>query len=151
MQKNLILCNLCEWTRNLCIKLVIIKKGIIYSLQIEGSHGTEYHGPSLVECDAVWFDKYSNQPAASFFRDTFRYICTGLNWITQRKTLNSTHVLSSLWCCTVGHLMTTHLLSNSSPPLSLSFCNNDKDFTSWGKPHIKSLFVSFSWSFFPPC
>ena len=26
MQRNLILCNLCEWTRNLCIKLVIIKK-----------------------------------------------------------------------------------------------------------------------------
>jgi len=26
MQRNLILYNLCEWTRNLCIKLVIIKK-----------------------------------------------------------------------------------------------------------------------------
>jgi len=25
-ERNLILCNLCEWTRNLCIKLVIIKK-----------------------------------------------------------------------------------------------------------------------------
>ena len=26
MYRHLILCNLCEWTRNLCIKLVIIKK-----------------------------------------------------------------------------------------------------------------------------
>jgi hypothetical protein len=98
----------------------------------------------------MWSGRYSEQLAASFFTFTFRYISTGVHWITQRKTLNSTHVLPSLWCCTVGQLMTTHLLSSSLRPLSDSFLNNDKDFTSWGKPHIKSLFLFIFITFLSP-